>query len=282
MRSLAFFSVLSVGCVTPGAGTARVDFNAAMAEGHQHRASTPSLIDDALQTFTQASHPERHAAASGAPMPPAHVRAWEDVLAVLDAQLDVASALQLVRARLVLQSELDADIGTFGDVPPALALHLVQTLRQLSARLTALTSRPRQATPATFGWPTSPLVVTSAWGARVHPLSGTSRFHAGVDLAGEPGQEVRAAAEGTVVFAGWNGAHGKQVEVQHDGHLATRYSHLMTWLVEPGQQVRRGEVLGLLGQTGQVTGPHLHFELRRDGDAIDPEQALPPAPLAGR
>ena len=82
-----------------------------------------------------------------------------------------------------------------------------------------------------------------------------------------------------VIFSGWNGAHGKQVELQHDAHVSTRYSHLQTILVEAGQTVRQGDIIGLLGETGMVTGPHLHFELRLDGEAVDPEARLPRPPL---
>jgi murein DD-endopeptidase MepM/ murein hydrolase activator NlpD len=119
----------------------------------------------------------------------------------------------------------------------------------------------------------------------VHPLHGDYRFHAGVDLEAADTQPVEAAADGVVVWAGWNGAHGKQIELQHDAHLATRYSHLTSMFVEPGERVKRGTVIGLAGHTGAVTGPHLHFELRKDGVAVDPEVLMPssmPASLVSR
>ena len=80
-----------------------------------------------------------------------------------------------------------------------------------------------------------------------------------------------AAEEGTVIFSSWNGAHGRQIELQHDAHWGTRYSHLNVLMVRPGTVVKRGQLIGLSGKSGQTTGPHLHFELRRDGDALDPE-----------
>jgi murein DD-endopeptidase MepM/ murein hydrolase activator NlpD len=182
----------------------------------------------------------------------------------------------LVSLRLQLEAELEADSARFGDLPRALAERRTETLRALSARIAALTPRPTRADPSRFLWPTSPVAVTSAWGDRLHPIFGEVRFHAGVDLGAELAQEIRAAGPGTVVFAGWNGAHGKQLELQHDAHLTTRYSHLMTLLVGVGKKVQRGEVIGLAGQTGQATGPHLHFELRVDGESVDPESRLPP------
>jgi murein DD-endopeptidase MepM/ murein hydrolase activator NlpD len=108
----------------------------------------------------------------------------------------------------------------------------------------------------------------------VHPIAGDTRFHAGIDLEAPLEQPVRAAEVGTVVFSAWNGAHGKQIELQHDAHWATRYSHLDVLLVRPGTVVKKGQVIGLSGQTGLTTGPHVHFEIRRDGDALDPEVFL--------
>ena len=86
---------------------------------------------------------------------------------------------------------------------------------------------------------------------------------------------MRAAWDGVVVRSGWNGNYGKQIELQHDAHLATRYGHLLSLLVADGSRVKRGEVIALAGSTGLSTGVHLHFELLRDGIPLDPEGALP-------
>jgi murein DD-endopeptidase MepM/ murein hydrolase activator NlpD len=239
----------------------------------------------ALERFQAEAKAARLATPSGAPMPAAHARAWNALLDEVDRLLSRpardASSLDLAKARLALETELSSDRGAFGDVPAALAERITQTLRRLTATLTRLAPAPRRtANPAYFLWPVQPVVLTSPWGTRLHPVHGDVRFHAGVDLLAELAQPVRAAAAGTVVFSGWNGAHGKQVELQHDEHLSTRYSHLQTLLVAPGAVVKAGDVIGLAGATGQATGPHLHFELVRDGDPIDPEEAMPaPAPL---
>ncbi|MEW5741053.1 MAG: M23 family metallopeptidase [Myxococcota bacterium] len=234
----------------------------------------------ALERFQAEARSVRLATASGAPMPAAHVRAWTALLDEVDlllarppAQL---SSLELARARLALETELDGDRGSFGDVPLELAERIPATLRRLSGTLTRLAAKPKKpANPRTFLWPVQPVVMTSPWGNRFHPVHGEYRFHAGVDLLADVSQPVRAAAAGTVTFSGWNGAHGKQLEVQHDGHLSTRYSHLEALLVAPGAQVKRGDVIGLAGDTGQTTGPHLHFELLQDGAPVDPEELLP-------
>lgn len=271
--------------VAPPAPTLRLDealgSGAAPVEAPKVEATT--ALAAALGEFEAVARRERAVQPRGAPMPAAQVAAWERLLDAVEGLLSQparqTSPFDLARSRLVLESCLDADMGAFGDVPSELADRVPVMLRRLSVRLGALGGAARHTTegPLRLVWPTSPAVVTSAWGDRLHPLHGDVRFHAGVDLAGEPAQEVRAAAAGTVVFSGWNGAHGKQVEVQHGVHLSSRYSHLQALLVAVGRPVKQGDIIGLLGDTGQVTGPHLHFELRSDGESIDPLERLPPA-----
>ena len=94
----------------------------------------------------------------------------------------------------------------------------------------------------------------------------------------ELGQPVKAAFAGTVVFSGWHGAHGKQVHLVHGGRWATTYSHLSSWEVESGEYVKKGQIIGYAGSTGSSTGPHVHFELLHEGEAVDPEAELPPPP----
>jgi murein DD-endopeptidase MepM/ murein hydrolase activator NlpD len=121
-----------------------------------------------------------------------------------------------------------------------------------------------------------PVVVTSVFGSRLHPILGTERDHQGVDLAAKTGQLVTAAARGVVLRAGWNGGHGNQVIVQHEGNVTTRYSHLSRLLVVPGDVVEDGDVLGAAGRTGMATGVHVHFELWRDGEPSDPLDVMGP------
>lgn len=239
----------------------------------------------ALEQFQAEAKHARRATPPGAPMPAAHEQAWQSLLDEVDLLLSrpaaATSSLELARARLALETELDFDRGAFGDVPVTLAERIPSAMRRLTGRLTHLAEKPkRPASPRTFLWPVAPVVLTSPWGTRFHPVHGEYRFHAGVDLLAEVAQPVHAASSGTVVFAGWNGAHGKQLELQHDGHLSTRYSHLEALLVEPGAHVKKGDVIGLAGETGTVTGPHLHFELVKDGESVDPEELMP-SPGAG-
>jgi len=112
--------------------------------------------------------------------------------------------------------------------------------------------------------------ITSGFGLRRHPLFGIVHRHQGVDIAAPWGTPVRAAAAGTVVYAGWFGGYGKLVVVDHGGGVATLYGHLSSIAVSPGDRVAAGDVLGRVGSTGYSTGPHLHFEIRVDGRPVDP------------
>lgn len=112
--------------------------------------------------------------------------------------------------------------------------------------------------------------VSSNFGNRTDPFLKRTAFHSGMDFRASTGTPVLAAANGTVTFAGTNGGYGKMVEVDHGNGLATRYAHLNQILIANGQTISGGQRLGLSGSTGRSTGPHLHFEVRRSGTAIDP------------
>jgi len=123
-------------------------------------------------------------------------------------------------------------------------------------------------------WPVA-APVTSGFGMRVHPVTGAPRLHAGLDLGAPTGTPIRAAAGGTVVFAGVMGGYGNTVDVRHPDGTTTRYAHQSRILVRSGQQVAAGQAIGLVGSTGASTGPHLHFEVRTPTGPIDPHTWLP-------
>lgn len=127
---------------------------------------------------------------------------------------------------------------------------------------------PREGAPLAFPVRDG-AVLASGFGWRRHPLLGTQRFHTGIDLAAPQGTEVLAAADGVVAFAGRAGGYGITVVISHGG-WSTRYAHLFAALVLPGQAVGRGQAVGLVGSTGLSTGPHLHFEVKVGGLAVDP------------
>jgi murein DD-endopeptidase MepM/ murein hydrolase activator NlpD len=112
--------------------------------------------------------------------------------------------------------------------------------------------------------------VTSKFGMRKHPLLGYTRMHKGIDFGAPYGAPIMAAADGIVRFAGWHGGHGRYVLIKHGDHLMTGYAHMSRMLAKPGAHVTAGQVIGYVGSTGLSTGPHLHYEVYRDGQAINP------------
>ena len=116
--------------------------------------------------------------------------------------------------------------------------------------------------------------ISSPFGYRIDPFLGRPALHAGVDLLQDYGAEVRAAAAGRVVHAGPMGGYGTMVEIDHGNGLSTRYGHLSELRVAEGEEASQGAVVGLLGATGRSTGPHLHYEVRVNGEPVDPERFL--------
>ena len=142
--------------------------------------------------------------------------------------------------------------------------------RQLAALETLILSRElaRQIVPG--GRPVESGYISSFFGRRPDPFTGETAYHAGIDFAGAPGTRVLAVADGVVSYAGKDKGYGKLVEVTHGNGYVTRYAHNSSLLVEPGQTVRRGDSLALMGSTGRSTGTHLHFEVLRDGKHMNP------------
>ena len=116
---------------------------------------------------------------------------------------------------------------------------------------------------------------TAGFGPRVHPIFGTVRQHNGIDLGGDTGDRVRAARSGEVILAGERGGFGNTIVLYHGLGYSTLYAHLSRIEVSEGQNVQSGDRIGAIGSTGWSTGPHLHFELRIDGKAVDPTPFLP-------
>lgn len=115
---------------------------------------------------------------------------------------------------------------------------------------------------------------SSPFGWRVHPILGYRRFHAGLDFAASYGSTIRAADSGTVIFAGWYGGYGRTVIINHGGGITTLYGHASELYVSEGQTVQRGQAIASVGSTGLSTGPHLHFEVRRNGTPVNPADYL--------
>jgi len=112
--------------------------------------------------------------------------------------------------------------------------------------------------------------LTSGFGERFHPILGYERFHAGVDLGAAAGTPIVAAADGRVVSAGWAGGYGRAVAILHGGGIETKYGHMSRIAAYAGESVRRGDVIGYVGSSGLSTGPHLHFEVMKNGRPVNP------------
>ncbi len=117
--------------------------------------------------------------------------------------------------------------------------------------------------------------ISSPFGMRVQPGTGKTRLHKGVDIRVPEGTPAHVTADGVVTFSGQQGDYGNVIVVEHGGDLATAYAHLKKRRVDQGQQVRRGQHIGDVGKTGNATAPHLHYEVRRGGQPVDPMPYLP-------
>ena len=118
-------------------------------------------------------------------------------------------------------------------------------------------------------WPVAARI-TSGFGMRYHPILHFGRMHKGIDFGAHYGQPIVATADGQVTRAGWAGGYGRQVRLAHGGGMATSYNHMSRIIVEPGTLVHQGQVIGYVGSSGLSTGPHLHYEVYRNGVAVNP------------
>ncbi len=143
---------------------------------------------------------------------------------------------------------------------------LAEKIRQLQAARRTTASRGGK-----MLWPTPGYSrITSEYGMRIHPILKTKRMHTGIDIAAPMGAKVIASMGGVVIYNGWYGAYGRTVIVDHGGGISTMYPHLSASLVKEDQEVRAGQKIAEVGSTGWSTGPHIHFEVRKDGDPVNP------------
>ena len=202
--------------------------------------------------------------------------------------------LNALGERLVEMAELDAEEFDFENPPavggpdddsmPTKETSLAELTGEMTDMLGLISDRERKlaqleqsimqkdlkkhATPS--GWPVSSGHITSKFGYRKHPIYKRSKFHAGIDFASKRGTPVLATADGVVAFSGWQSGYGRLVEVRHMDGLMTRYAHNQKNLVKEGDMVKKGQTIAKLGSTGRSTGPHVHFEVRKNGKAVNP------------
>ena len=195
------------------------------------------------------------------------------------------------KLRLMMNMEKDpADVSTGGDdfSSSYLPLHrreltvrkMSSFLRQLSSDvgleevrqqellLTLRANRERLVSLPSI-WPVAGFL-TSRFGTRASPFTGSREPHKGLDISARPGTPIYAPGKGTVSFAAMDGAYGNSVILQHGAGLSTRYAHMQRFVVKEGQVLNRGDLIGYVGSTGRVSGPHLHYEVLMNGVHVDP------------
>lgn len=210
--------------------------------------------------------------------------ALEDAQALeaeLAEKLIVIEAEQAVQAELKL--ELERRVGEWESAIADLAAADAELTEFIQAEEAAAAAAagggstapaPGSSSVSGFQWPVGGSV-TSGFGYRIHPIYGTRRLHQGLDISGGSGTPIAAAKGGTVISAGWRGGYGNAVVISHGDGVTTLYAHQSSMNVSNGQQVSRGDIIGWVGSTGASTGPHLHFEVRINGSAVDPRPYLP-------
>jgi murein DD-endopeptidase MepM/ murein hydrolase activator NlpD len=170
-----------------------------------------------------------------------------------------------------------ADISAEGKLAPSFADSVADYNYLRTANLLSMGSRGLRgfgrANPTPSAWPVDGRL-TSPFGARSDPFSGEGAFHTGVDISALFGTPVRAAADGIVIFAEMENGYGRLIKIDHGNGIETYYAHLSRFYVQEGQDVRRGEMIGAVGSSGQVTAPHLHYEVRIGHAPMNPYRYL--------
>jgi murein DD-endopeptidase MepM/ murein hydrolase activator NlpD len=156
----------------------------------------------------------------------------------------------------------------------AFASRLSEQSEQLGVLESLLMQRDLDANLLPAGRPVRSGYASSPFGMRNDPFTGRREFHRGIDFNGERGADVLAVADGVVSFAGRHAGYGNMVDIDHGNGYMTRYAHNQANLVEPGQRVRAGEVIGRMGSTGRATGVHVHFEVWHNDKPVNPHQYL--------
>lgn len=231
--------------------------------------------DDAIEALRGVSEDRRIAEAEARDAVEEAVRIEADITSILS-ELEQQRAVQAE-----LKAEMEARVADWkAEVAAAEAAEeeLSEFIRAEEAKLAP--PAPTGGTSSSgvsnsgFQWPINARV-SSEFGYRIHPIYRTRRLHAGIDLGAGSGTPIRAAADGTVLSAGWRGGYGNAVVISHGGGISTLYAHQSSIAVSAGTRVPRGQVIGYVGSTGQSTGPHLHFEVRVNGSPTNPRAYLP-------
>ena len=171
---------------------------------------------------------------------------------------------------MVGDSIIEAPVTNLARELSRLAAHIGDREQQLAMLETLLRNRKLQEQGLPSGRPVKKGYLSSGYGWRADPITGKRSMHTGLDFAGKTGSDIVAVASGVVSWTGRNAGYGNVVEISHGNDLVTRYAHNKENLVVAGDVVRKGDAIALMGSSGRVTGPHVHFEVYKNGRAVDP------------
>jgi murein DD-endopeptidase MepM/ murein hydrolase activator NlpD len=205
---------------------------------------------------------------------------YRSLLSVVDQKDDQLAALQIYAKEVSLafgikqKLEGPADIMAEGKLGPSFAESLEDYDYLKHVKLMAIpnkTARFSSVNALPSIWPVDGRLIRSSYGQRMDPFSGEGSFHKGVDIAANAGVGVRVTADGIVVHVGYDSSgYGRLVVVDHGSGMQTYYAHLAAFRVTAGQELKRGDIVGLVGASGRVTAPHLHYEVRVGGAPVNP------------
>lgn len=194
----------------------------------------------------------------------------EELVAEADKQLAVLMTKKADKDRLLEKVVYDRDTAEqFYQELLAASQEVEMLIRQKTTG-----EGPRPSGTGSMTWPIYG-EITSDFGWREHPIYGDSRFHSGLDISGDYGEPVCAAADGVCIYSDWISGYGYAIILDHGGGVSTLYGHNEELVVDEGQYVKRGDIIALCGSTGNSTGPHCHFEVREDGEPVSPYSYLP-------
>jgi murein DD-endopeptidase MepM/ murein hydrolase activator NlpD len=235
-------------------------------------APASAAADDSTEVrFTGTVGPDFTAALKAAGVPE---RQGREYVALLARAIDLSGGLS-VEDKFDLVLQRDPDSGALGQLIYAgldrIARADVELLKWTDGRQVIWVNADGVGgeQPAEMRLPVSGRV-TSGFGSRFHPILGYARMHKGVDLAARMGAPITAAADGRVVSAGWHGGYGRQVIIAHRDGVETAYGHMSRMVAQAGQTVRQGQLIGYVGSSGLSTGPHVHYEVLKNGRPVNP------------
>ncbi|MCL2677908.1 MAG: peptidoglycan DD-metalloendopeptidase family protein [Clostridiales bacterium] len=204
------------------------------------------------------------------------------IAAIMESNVAALNAQQAEKALLIakIEQEIDQANKAIQD-EEAESNRIAEEIRRIQEELERQraeeeAARLAEERAAGMGWPVDGYVgvVTSQYGMRVHPVTGAYSMHTGVDLRAYQGTKILAAQAGMVIVVSYSSAYGNYIIIDHGGGISTFYAHLTSAAVKAGEQVKKGEYIGMSGMTGLATGYHLHFEVRVNGNYVDPMSYL--------